>query len=94
MCKCDFLISLLFLFFPLHLVQSALSGFRVQGKTAESALQITKDALALQEAGAFAVLIEALPSKLAQSLVSDLRIPTIGKSMVVPVASIEAENPG
>ncbi|KAK9897641.1 ketopantoate hydroxymethyltransferase [Cystobasidium minutum MCA 4210] len=58
--------------------QSALSGFRVQGKTAESALQITKDALALQEAGAFAVLIEALPSRVAESLVSDLRIPTIG----------------
>lgn len=60
-------------------LQSALSGFRVQGKTAESALQITKDALALQEAGAFAILIEALPSRLAESLVSDLRIPTIGK---------------
>jgi 3-methyl-2-oxobutanoate hydroxymethyltransferase len=67
--------------------QSALSGFRVQGKTAESALQVTKDALALQEAGAFAILIEALPARVAAAVQADLRIPTIGQSVLCFVLS-------
>lgn len=56
----------------------ALSGFRVQGKTAAGALQVYKDALAMQEAGAFSVLIEAVPSQVAGYITSKLSIPTIG----------------
>jgi 3-methyl-2-oxobutanoate hydroxymethyltransferase len=58
--------------------QTAFSGFRVQGKTASSAMQILKDAQAIQAAGAFGVVIEAVPSKLAAYITSKLSIPTIG----------------
>ncbi|CAD6568704.1 MAG: hypothetical protein CYPHOPRED_002817 [Cyphobasidiales sp. Tagirdzhanova-0007] len=58
--------------------QSALSGYRVQGKTAESALRMTREALALQRAGAFSVVLEAVPALVASSITSDLSIPTIG----------------
>jgi 3-methyl-2-oxobutanoate hydroxymethyltransferase len=58
--------------------QTAFSGFRVQGKTADSAAQIYKDALAIQQAGAFSIVIEAVPSKLAAYITSKLSIPTIG----------------
>lgn len=61
---------------PQHHV--ALSGFRVQGKTASSAMQVYKDALAMQDAGAFALLIEAVPSRLANFITKKLSIPTIG----------------
>ena len=54
------------------------SGFRVQGKTPKSALSIVEDALALQKAGAFAILIEAVPSKLGEYITNLLKIPTIG----------------
>lgn len=56
----------------------ATSGFRVQGKTAESALQVYKDALAVQEAGAFSVVLEAIPARLGAFISSRLSIPTIG----------------
>lgn len=58
--------------------QSALSGFRVQGKTAESAFGVWQDALALQEAGAFAILLEAIPTRLGRFISENLDIPTIG----------------
>lgn len=53
-------------------------GFRVQGKGLESARQLIKDALAVQEAGAFAVVLELVPARLAQLITQLLRIPTIG----------------
>lgn len=59
-----------------------MGGFRVQGKTgsegAGSAGQILKDALALQEAGAFCVVIECVPRDLATQITAELSIPTIG----------------
>lgn len=58
--------------------QAALSGFRVQGKTVASALKVWEDAQAHQAAGAFALLIEAVPSRLAKFISSRLDIPTIG----------------
>ncbi|GJN89884.1 hypothetical protein Rhopal_002873-T1 [Rhodotorula paludigena] len=58
--------------------QASLSGYRVQGKTVESATQVYRDALALQDAGAFGVVIEAVPSALAQWITDRLAIPTIG----------------
>ena len=56
----------------------ALGGFRVQGKTNETADQILRDARAVQSAGAFAVVLESMPRELATQITAELRIPTIG----------------
>lgn len=53
-------------------------GFRVQGRDLEAARQLIRDADAVQEAGAFAVVLELVPSALAQLVTERLRIPTIG----------------
>ena len=58
--------------------QNALGGFRVQGKTVRGALQVLEDALAVQDAGAFAVVLEAVPAEVAALVTSKLSIPTIG----------------
>lgn len=58
--------------------QNALGGFRVQGKTASGAMKLLQDALAVQEAGAFGVVLEAVPPEVAALVTSKLRIPTIG----------------
>ena len=55
-----------------------LGGWRVQGRTAAGAAQVLADALAVEEAGAFAVVLELLPTALATLLSQRLRIPTIG----------------
>lgn len=56
-----------------------LSGYRLQGRDAESALGVLKSALALEEAGAFAVLLEAVPHALGTYISQQLRhAPTIG----------------
>jgi 3-methyl-2-oxobutanoate hydroxymethyltransferase len=57
---------------------NALGGYRVQGKTAETAEQLLRDARAVEAAGAFAVVLEAVPRKLAAQITGELRIPTIG----------------
>jgi 3-methyl-2-oxobutanoate hydroxymethyltransferase len=56
----------------------SLGGWRVQGKTAEGAKQLIDDALAVQEAGAFAVVLELVPAELATIISKQLTIPTIG----------------
>jgi 3-methyl-2-oxobutanoate hydroxymethyltransferase len=56
----------------------AMGGFKVQGKSDAQAARITADARALEEAGAFSVVLEGMPSKLAASITHELRIPTIG----------------
>jgi 3-methyl-2-oxobutanoate hydroxymethyltransferase len=57
----------------------ALGGrVRVQGKTADRARSVLADALAVQEAGAFAIVLELLPEQLATEITERLRIPTIG----------------
>ncbi len=55
-----------------------LGGYRVQGRDAESAKQIGNDALALQQAGASLLVLEAVPAELASSISDELEIPTIG----------------
>ncbi len=57
---------------------SKLGGYRVQGKTAESALSLLQDALALQAAGCFAIVLEAIPASVATLITERLTIPTIG----------------
>jgi 3-methyl-2-oxobutanoate hydroxymethyltransferase len=55
-----------------------LLGKRVQGKTAGAARQLIEDALLLEQAGAFAVVLELIPAPLARAVTERLRIPTIG----------------
>ncbi|EGG23247.1 3-methyl-2-oxobutanoate hydroxymethyltransferase [Cavenderia fasciculata] len=57
---------------------SALGGFRLQGKTSEQAMSILEDALALQEAGCSAIVIEMVPEIVATQITKQLSIPTIG----------------
>ena len=57
---------------------NAFGGFKVQGKTEKAAKKLIADALAVEEAGAFAVVLEGIPSKLANLVTEKLDIPTIG----------------
>jgi 3-methyl-2-oxobutanoate hydroxymethyltransferase len=57
---------------------TALGGYRAQGRTAEQALGVARDALALQEAGCFAIVLEAIPAAVAAALMPRLEIPVIG----------------
>ena len=54
------------------------SGYKVQGKNKKDAKKIYDDALALEEAGAFAIVLEGLPENLSKKITDDLSIPTIG----------------
>jgi 3-methyl-2-oxobutanoate hydroxymethyltransferase len=55
-----------------------LGGFKTQGKTAEAARQLVEDAVALEEAGAFSVVLEAIPAPVAAEVTQRLSVPTIG----------------
>ena len=57
---------------------NAFGGYKVQGKTEAAALALIEDALAVQEAGAFGVVIECVPRELAALITRRLSIPTIG----------------
>ncbi len=57
---------------------NAFGGFKVQGKTQEAAEQLIEDALAVEKAGAFALVLECVPRKLADIITEKLTIPTIG----------------
>jgi 3-methyl-2-oxobutanoate hydroxymethyltransferase len=57
---------------------TALGGYRSQGRTAERALDVLHDALALQEAGCFALVFEAIPSALTEAIMPRMEIPVIG----------------
>src|SRR6516162_3294176 len=57
---------------------NALGGYRVQGKTPATADQLLRDARAVEAAGAFAIVLEAMPRELAAEITRSLRIPTIG----------------
>ena len=56
----------------------ALGGYRVQGKSFESATDLVADAQAVEDAGAFALVLEGIPRELAAVITERLRIPTIG----------------
>jgi 3-methyl-2-oxobutanoate hydroxymethyltransferase len=58
--------------------QHSLGGFRVQGNTLQKALELLRDAKAVQEAGAFAVVLECVPPGIAETVTEELKIPTIG----------------
>lgn len=55
-----------------------LGGFKVQGRNEKAQKKLQEQALALQDAGAFSVVLECVPSSLAQVITSSLEIPTIG----------------
>ena len=55
-----------------------LGGFKAQGRTAEQALRLYDDALALEAAGCFAIVLEAVPSPIAARITEALTVPTIG----------------
>lgn len=57
---------------------NALGGFKVQGRSAQAAEQLLRDAHAIEAAGAFAVVLECVPRELAARITERLRIPTIG----------------
>jgi 3-methyl-2-oxobutanoate hydroxymethyltransferase len=57
---------------------TALGGYRSQGRTAERALEVVRDALGLQEAGCFAIVFEAIPSALSEAIMPRIEIPVIG----------------
>lgn len=57
---------------------NTLAGYKVQGKTKEQADQLIADCLAIQTAGAFAIVLEMIPADLARDVSSKLQIPTIG----------------
>ena len=53
-------------------------GFKIQGKTADTAMKILEDAFAIQDAGCFMIEFEAVPAKVAELISKQLEIPTIG----------------
>jgi 3-methyl-2-oxobutanoate hydroxymethyltransferase len=57
---------------------TALGGYRSQGRTAERAMEVVEDALALQDAGCFAIVFEAVPSELTAAIMPRVEIPVIG----------------
>lgn len=57
---------------------NAFGGFKVQGKNEDAARKLLEDAKAVEEAGAFAVVLECVPAKLAELISKSISIPTIG----------------
>ena len=55
-----------------------LGGFKAQGRTAETAMELMKDALAIEKAGAFALLLEAIPPEVGKVITETLKIPCLG----------------
>ena len=57
---------------------TALGGYRSQGRTAERGLEVMHDAVALQEAGCFSIVFEAIPSALTEAIMPRMKVPVIG----------------
>jgi 3-methyl-2-oxobutanoate hydroxymethyltransferase len=57
---------------------TALGGYKAQGRTAENALNVARDALALQQAGCFAIVFEAIPAAVTEIVMDRLEVPVIG----------------
>jgi 3-methyl-2-oxobutanoate hydroxymethyltransferase len=57
---------------------TALGGYKTQGKTAQGAIKLFEDALALQSVGCFAIVFEAVPAAVTEAIVEKLEVPTIG----------------
>jgi 3-methyl-2-oxobutanoate hydroxymethyltransferase len=58
--------------------QSALGGYRTQGRNMQQAVQVADDALALQDAGCFAIVFEAVPAAVTEVIMERMRVPVIG----------------
>jgi 3-methyl-2-oxobutanoate hydroxymethyltransferase len=58
--------------------QSALGGYRTQGRNMQQAVQVADDALALQDAGCFAIVFEAVPAAVTEVIMDRMRVPVIG----------------
>ena len=57
---------------------TALGGYRAQGRTAEQAIAVARDAIALEEAGCFSIVLEAIPAAVAAEIMARVEIPVIG----------------
>ena len=57
---------------------TALGGYRAQGRTAEQAIAVVRDAIALEQAGCFSVVLEAIPAAVAEEVTARVEIPIIG----------------
>jgi 3-methyl-2-oxobutanoate hydroxymethyltransferase len=57
---------------------TALGGYRAQGRNAEAALRVAREAEALQEAGCFSIVFEAIPSAVAEAIMPKMQVPVIG----------------
>jgi 3-methyl-2-oxobutanoate hydroxymethyltransferase len=57
---------------------TALGGYRAQGRTAEQAIAVARDAIALEEAGCFSIVLEAIPAAVAEEIMTRVEIPVIG----------------
>jgi 3-methyl-2-oxobutanoate hydroxymethyltransferase len=58
--------------------EHALGGYRVQGRASDAAKRLVEDAVAVQDAGAFAVVLEMVPAAVAREVTSTLHVPTVG----------------
>jgi 3-methyl-2-oxobutanoate hydroxymethyltransferase len=57
---------------------TALGGYKAQGRSAEAAARVAREALALQEAGCFSIVFEAIPAAVSQAVMPRMQIPVIG----------------
>jgi 3-methyl-2-oxobutanoate hydroxymethyltransferase len=57
---------------------TALGGYRAQGRTADQAIAVARDAIALEEAGCFSIVLEAIPAAVAEEIMGRVQIPVIG----------------
>jgi 3-methyl-2-oxobutanoate hydroxymethyltransferase len=57
---------------------TALGGYKAQGRNAEAAAKVAREALALQDAGCFSIVFEAIPAAVSEALMPQMRIPVIG----------------
>src|ERR1700729_1832073 len=57
---------------------TALGGYKAQGRTAEQAIAVARDAIALEEAGCFSIVLEAIPAAVAEEIMARVEIPVIG----------------
>jgi 3-methyl-2-oxobutanoate hydroxymethyltransferase len=57
---------------------TALGGYRAQGRTADQAIAVARDAIALEEAGCFGIVLEAIPAAVSEEIMARVEIPVIG----------------
>ncbi len=57
---------------------TALGGYRAQGRTADQAIAVARDAIALEEAGCFSIVLEAIPAAVAEEIMARVQVPVIG----------------